>query len=127
MCRYMSTFDRLVFCQNFGLESIPNHLNRFIECCPEKCRDCTLSKSCLTWQKTSGGRDVLLMLLVGAALLAFVTALDSGLGYVARTRRRSRGAPPSEHLGVIEERTRVRKLIADGRVEQASDFRLGRR
>ncbi|KAH8025345.1 hypothetical protein HPB51_007058 [Rhipicephalus microplus] len=86
----------------------------------EKCRDCALAKGCLTWEKMSGGRDVLLMLLVGIALLAFVTALDSGLGYVARTRRRSRVAPPAEHLGVIEERTRVRKLIADGRVEQAS-------
>ncbi|KAH6935518.1 hypothetical protein HPB50_006588 [Hyalomma asiaticum] len=115
MCRYMSTFDRLVFCQNFGLESIPNHLNRFIECCPEKCRHCTLTKGCLTWEKMSGGRDVLLMLLVGIALLAFVAAIDSGLGYVARTRRRSRVAPPLEHLGVIEERTRVRRLISDGR------------
>ncbi|XP_075741902.1 phospholipid-transporting ATPase ABCA3-like [Rhipicephalus microplus] len=120
MCRYMSTFDRLVFCQNFGLESIPNHLNRFIECCPEKCRECALAKGCLTWEKMSGGREVLLMLLVGIALLAFVTALDSGPGYVARTRRRSRVAPPAEHLGVIEERTHVRKLIADGRVEQAA-------
>ncbi|XP_075741903.1 phospholipid-transporting ATPase ABCA3-like [Rhipicephalus microplus] len=86
----------------------------------EKCRECALAKGCLTWEKMSGGREVLLMLLVGIALLAFVTALDSGLGYVARTRRRSRVVPPAEHLGVIEERTRVCKLIADGRVEQAA-------
>ncbi|XP_077517749.1 phospholipid-transporting ATPase ABCA3-like [Amblyomma americanum] len=119
MCRYMSTFDRLLFCQNFGLDSIPNHLNRFIECCPEKCRDCTLSKGCLTWEKMSGGRDVLLMLLVGLALLVLVTALDSGLGYVARMRRHSR-ALPTEHGGVVEERTRVRRLISQGRVEQAA-------
>ncbi|XP_077558186.1 phospholipid-transporting ATPase ABCA3-like [Haemaphysalis longicornis] len=119
MCKYMSTFDRLLFCENFGLERIPDHLNRFIECCPEKCRDCLLSKGCLTWEKMSGGRDVLLMLFVGLALLSLVTALDSGLGYVARTRLRSR-VMPSEHGGVSEERTRVRRLISDGRIEQAA-------
>ncbi|KAK8778291.1 hypothetical protein V5799_020368 [Amblyomma americanum] len=85
----------------------------------EKCRDCTLSKGCLTWEKMSGGRDVLLMLLVGLALLVLVTALDSGLGYVARMRRHSR-ALPTEHGGVVEERTRVRRLISQGRVEQAA-------
>ncbi|KAL1427578.1 hypothetical protein MTO96_017278 [Rhipicephalus appendiculatus] len=64
MCRYMSTFDRLLFCQNFGLEKIPDHLNRFIECCPGKCHDCILSKGCLAWDQMSAGRDVCMMLLV---------------------------------------------------------------
>ncbi|XP_077520099.1 phospholipid-transporting ATPase ABCA3-like [Amblyomma americanum] len=53
MCRYMSTFDRLLFCQNFGLEKIPDHLNRFIECCPGerawRSRDCSSWDGSIRW------------------------------------------------------------------------------
>ncbi|XP_072143707.1 phospholipid-transporting ATPase ABCA3-like [Dermacentor andersoni] len=92
MCRYMSTFDRLLFCQDFGLDKIPDHLNRFIECCPEKCHDCIMSKGCLTWDKMSAGRDVCLMLLVGVAFLSLVTLIDSGLVGSLATRMRARQA-----------------------------------
>ncbi|XP_075742019.1 phospholipid-transporting ATPase ABCA3 [Rhipicephalus microplus] len=116
MCRYMSTFDRLLFCENFGLEKIPDHLNRFIECCPKKCRDCILSKGCLTWDKMSAGRDVCIMLLVGVALFSVVTLIDSGLVESLVTRLRAiQGAVPTavdEHRSVKEERARVEQIVA---------------
>ncbi|KAG0429261.1 hypothetical protein HPB47_023820, partial [Ixodes persulcatus] len=34
MCEYMSTFDRLLFCNDSGFITVPDHLNRFRECCP---------------------------------------------------------------------------------------------
>ncbi|KAK8760612.1 hypothetical protein V5799_028121 [Amblyomma americanum] len=125
MCRYMSTFDRLLFCQNFGLEKIPDHLNRFIECCPEKCRDCILSKGCLTWDKMSAGRDLCLMLLVGAALLSLVTAVDSGwlrrlVHGACSSRRRDPAVGVGEHA-CLEERARVQELVAHGRCEKANE------
>ncbi|XP_070391501.1 phospholipid-transporting ATPase ABCA3-like isoform X2 [Dermacentor albipictus] len=119
MCRYMSTFDRLLFCQNFGLDKIPDHLNRFIECCPEKCHDCIMSKGCLTWDKMSAGRDVCLMLLVGVAFLSLVTLIDSGLVGSLATRLRARQAAVAtgvgEHRSVQEECARVEQIVAHGR------------
>ncbi|KAH7954426.1 hypothetical protein HPB49_018369 [Dermacentor silvarum] len=125
MCRYMSTFDRLLFCQNFGLDKIPDHLNRFVECCPEKCHDCILSKGCLTWDKMSAGRDVCLMLLVGVAFLSLVTLIDSGLVGSLVTRLRAHQAAVAtgvgEHRSVEEERARVEQVVAHGRRTETSD------
>ncbi|KAH6936710.1 hypothetical protein HPB50_020914 [Hyalomma asiaticum] len=126
MCRYMSTFDRLLFCQNFGLEKIPDHLNRFIECCPEKCHDCILSKGCLTWDKMSAGRDVCLMLLVGIALFSLVTLIDSGIvGSLVTRSRALQGAVSTavgEHQSVKEERARVEQIVSRGRGTKTSDL-----
>ncbi|KAL3249762.1 hypothetical protein MRX96_055956 [Rhipicephalus microplus] len=116
MCRYMSTFDRLLFCENFGLEKIPDHLNRFIECCPKKCRDCILSKGCLTWDKMSAGRDVCIMLLVGVALFSVVTLIDSGLVESLVTRLRAiQGAVPTAVDEHPQREGRARSRRADRR------------
>ncbi|KAH8024624.1 hypothetical protein HPB51_000064 [Rhipicephalus microplus] len=82
----------------------------------EKCRDCILSKGCLTWDKMSAGRDVCIMLLVGVALFSVVTLIDSGLVESLVTRLRAiQGAVPTavdEHRSVKEERARVEQIIA---------------
>ncbi|XP_077558497.1 phospholipid-transporting ATPase ABCA3-like [Haemaphysalis longicornis] len=119
MCRYMSTFDRLVFCKNLILTKIPDHLNHFIECCPETCRDCILSKRYLSWDKMSAGRDVCVMMLVGFALLCLVVLVDSGKASVAYWRTRC-AKSPAGGTGTNEERARLARLLSDGRTEQAA-------
>ncbi|KAG0429112.1 hypothetical protein HPB47_023954 [Ixodes persulcatus] len=83
----------------------------------KKCKDCILDKSYLSWHQMSSGRDVALMLIVGTVALFLVILLDSDLTRWASRRAHARGGG-REHGGVVEERSRVQRLLCEGHLEQ---------